>query len=62
MFFLEDNYNITLIFIILIFLNYKKILETEKLFILLSSIAIFALFTAVFLTTENYKWIMDQTT
>jgi len=58
-FFNEDNFNIALVFIILLFF-YKKNIENK--FVLLSSLIIFLILNAVFLFTENYKWVLDQTT
>ena len=63
----EDNYNISIIFIVLFsiilcikYINFKKIYNL--LFPYLSFLYIFIIFTLVFLLTDNYKWVLNQTT
>lgn len=62
----EDNYNISLVFLfIIIFILIKKLRNKEysdKLFLALSSFSIILIFILVFLFTDNYKWVLDQTT
>ncbi|MCH2188361.1 hypothetical protein MK079_00850 [Candidatus Gracilibacteria bacterium] len=58
-FILENNYNLILLLIPLLFLGFWK---GKKSFILYSVIFIFAIFIAVFLFTSNYRWVLDQTT
>ncbi|MDD5213788.1 MAG: hypothetical protein PHG82_05170 [Candidatus Gracilibacteria bacterium] len=61
-----DNFNLALIFIAIIgyivLKNIKKNIENNNLFIILSAVMIFLVLIAVFLFTENYLWVMNQTT
>lgn len=61
-FFNQDNYNIALVFIILLLILIWRNRTKNIVFIWLSFIMIISLFTAVFLFTTNYKWVIDQTT
>lgn len=60
----QDNYNISLIFIFMIFLWFYKSKEKsyENKFILLSFIFTLIIILLVFLLTSNYRFVMDQTT
>jgi len=61
----QDNYNISLVFIILIIIWFffnKDIKNNENKFILLSILFIFIIIILVFLLTSNYRFVMDQTT
>lgn len=62
----QNNYSIAfivlLIAIIYVLLNLRKDGNTKTLFLLLCPIATFLLFMLVFLVTENYKYVLDQTT
>ena len=64
-FFMMDNYNIILVIIFillsLLFLQ-RKIHKNNNMFLILPWLLIFLIFTAVFLFTENYLFILDQTT
>lgn len=72
MFITENNYSIGLVFLVLIgFWIYgyyqKKDDKTDSnipssLMFIITPIVMFILFTAVFLFTENYQWVMNQTT
>lgn len=60
-----DNYNIVLaiLFVILVdFFYYKKYHRNNKIFLLLSWLVIFLVFTAVFLFTQNYIRFLEQAT
>jgi hypothetical protein len=65
-FFQEDNYNLSLLFVILIlfttFNNFKNSRNFTKIFPVLSVVTIFLIFVSVFLLTNNYQWALDQTT
>lgn len=64
-FFWEDNYNIALVFVVfLLFVPFwkKRTDIYPKLFLVLASIFVFCILIAVFLFTENYLWVMNQTT
>jgi len=63
----EDNFNLSLIFIIIftiifIIRYFRNNKIDNLLFPYLSFIYIFAIFTLVFLVTDNYKWVLNQTT
>lgn len=63
-FFNMDNFNLVLIillFILILFVVKKQWKENKSLF-LYSSLAIFLILIAVFLFTDNYRFVMDQTT
>ena len=64
-FFNEDNYNIFPILIILCFIfiyqNRKKIYILD-FWPIIPWLVIFTIFFVVFLITDNYKWVLDQTT
>lgn len=63
-FFKMDNYNLVLIillFILVLFIIKKQRKDNKSLF-LYSSLAIFLILIAVFLFTDNYRFVMDQTT
>ena len=63
MFMSMDNYNVVLIIILLLILSFwyqKK--NLNKYFLLMSGITSFIIFVLVFLLTENYQWVMNQTT
>lgn len=67
LFFQENNYNIILVIVgLMLFMWYilidRKQPKRNPIFPIVASIVIFALFTAAFLFTENYKFVMDQTT
>lgn len=67
-FFKENNYNIILILIVLIAImtyqrfSSKKAKNWNILLLLSVPLILFLLFTGVFLFTENYLWVMNQTT
>ena len=63
-FFKMDNYNLVLIILlfILVFFIIKKQRKNNKSLFLYSSLAIFLILIAVFLFTDNYRFVMDQTT
>jgi len=57
----QDNYNVILIFLVIIWIIlYNR--GKSYLFIWLSFLMIFIILIAVFLFTENYLWVMNQTT
>ena len=59
-----DNYNLILIillFILIIFIIEKQRKDNKSVF-LYSSLTIFWILIAVFLFTDNYRFVMDQTT
>lgn len=59
----QDTYNIALVFVIWCCIVYvKKYSNSPKRFFVLAPLLIFAIFLLVFLMTENYKWVLDQTT
>lgn len=73
LFFQMDNYGpvlIAVIFLIVSFLlpffrqrkGWKTLVTHSESYLLISVIAIFCLFVLVFLMTENYKFVLDQTT
>jgi len=58
-----DNYNVILIIIsLLIWFLYKQKKNFNKYFLFLSWIVVFVIFVLVFLLTENYLRVMNQTT
>lgn len=61
-----DNFNIIIIILWIIIIWYiilkKQENKNNEIFLLLSWTMIFLIFTAVFLLTENYLWVLDQTT
>lgn len=63
-FFKMDNYNLVLIILlfILVFFIIRKQRKDSKSLFLHSSLAIFLILIAVFLFTDNYRFVMDQTT
>lgn len=59
----QDTYNIALVFVLRCCIVYvKKYSNSPKRFFVLAPLLIFAIFLLVFLMTENYKWVLDQTT
>jgi hypothetical protein len=60
----QDNYNIVLVFVVLLFVWFfnNKNEKKNNLFILLSFILTFIIIILVFLLTSNYRFVMDQTT
>lgn len=65
LFFGQDNYGIALaIFVLMIVATHRffKRKNTLVTYLFWSSIAMFVLFTLVFLLTNNYQWLMSQTT
>ena len=63
-FFKMDNYNMILIILlfILVFMLTKKRRKENKSLFLYSWLAVFLILIAVFLLTDNYRFVMDQTT
>ena len=61
-FFSQDNYNIALIFITWMVIIWLKKNMKELRLIIFAWIFIFLLLLWVFLFTENYQWVMNQTT
>ena len=63
-FFKMDNFNLVLIVLlfILIFFIVKKQRKENKSLFLYAWIAVFLILIAVFLFTDNYRFVMDQTT
>ena len=58
-----DNYNVILIIIaLLMWFVYNRRKDFNTYFLALSWVAIFIVFMLVFLCTENYTFVMDQTT
>ena len=63
-FFRMDNYNLIFIIVLLILIAFvtKKQRKENKSIFIYSSLAIFLILIAVFLFTDNYRFVMDQTT
>lgn len=65
LFFTENNYNIILPFVGLLlwwwYVSYRK-KNWNMLYLVLIPVVIFIIFTLVFLLTENYTFVMNQTT
>jgi len=58
-----DNYNsIVIIILLIVWFLYTQKKNFNKYFLFLSWIIIFIIFILVFLLTENYLWVMNQTT
>ena len=63
----QDNYNVVLILVIILWvLVIKHYLQKKKyeaiVLPVIAFVYIFIIFTLVFLLTENYKWVLSQTT
>lgn len=63
LFFKQDTYNIALIFLLRCVVVYiKKYHTSPKRLLVLAPLCVLMIFILVFLLTENYKWVLDQTT
>lgn len=66
-FFGENNYNLILLFVIFVWIFWYQILKPKTknynlFFLILVPVLLFGLFTLIFLVTDNYRFVMDQTT
>ena len=61
-FFSLDNYNVALIPLLLIIYWALRKWDNNKKFLILTWIMVFIILLLVFLLTENYKFVLDQTT
>lgn len=63
-FFQMDNYNLILIILLFVFFSYfaKKWWKKNKSLFLYTWLVIFLILIAVFLFTDNYQWVLNQTT
>jgi Trk-type K+ transport system membrane component len=48
--------------VLIIYLRKRKKKDITQRFLLLIPLVIFVVITLVFLLTENYQWVLDQTT
>ncbi len=65
LFFKEDNYWIALIPLCLLLITAYHLWKQKKyvqLYFIIAGIFVFVLFTLVFLLTNNYQWVLNQTT
>jgi len=64
-FFQEDNYGVALIIVVFslyMLVRFLKKRQYTAALLVVTPLVVFVLFTLVFLLTNNYQWVLNQTT